>query len=136
MRLDTRTLGLATLLGLALPATAQDAPDDEEHPPLGIEQQMPGAPNPQQEMIELFQTVERRLQDMGGYLVDAGAGDTSRLEEMSDSGIEELLRQGRPESPQPTGGIADLLSASRAEGQQALEDMQRILELAAQNGGT
>ena len=33
--------------------------------------------SPQDEMLELFHAVERRMQDMGSYLLDASAGDTS-----------------------------------------------------------
>lgn len=126
-----RTLlqGLLTL-GLAAVCTAQD-----EAPRPGLDALGPAAgADPQQELIELFQAVERRLSAMGDYLLDAGAGDTAKLTELGESGMLELLQQGRPNAPQPTGGVADLLSISQAEGQRALEDIERILEIAAQNG--
>ncbi len=91
--------------------------------------------SPQDEMLELFHAVERRMQDMGSYLLDASAGDTSRLGDMQESGLGALITSSRP--PRLTaGGIADLLSATRGEGARVLEDIDRILEIAAQQGGT
>lgn len=91
--------------------------------------------SPQDEMLELFHAVERRMQEMGSYLLDASAGDTSRLGDMQKSGLGDLITSARP--PRLTaGGIADLLSATRGEGARVLEDIDRILEIAAQQGGT
>ena len=67
-------------------------------------------------------------------VVRDGMVPTAKLTELGESGMLELLQQGRPNAPQPTGGVADLLSISQAEGQRALEDIERILEIAAQNG--
>ena len=129
MNVNTRTFAAFALLGIAAPVMAQD----EEPERLGIEDLIPGAEqDPQQEMVKLFQEVERRLKGMGGYLLDAGAGDTSKLVSVEAAGIEELLRNGQR---QPTGGVADLLAASEAEGQRVLEDIDRILEIAQKNGG-
>jgi hypothetical protein len=134
MKINTRLLTAVAYLGVVTTATAQD----EGAPPRpAVEDLLPSAAqSPQEEMVELFQAVERRLQGMGGYLLDAGAGDTRKLAEVGDAGMLELLQQGRPNSPQPTGGVADLLSISKAEGAQVLEDIDRILVLAQQNGGT
>ncbi|MDA1266011.1 MAG: hypothetical protein O2816_13100 [Planctomycetota bacterium] len=124
-----------TLLG----AGSALAQDESERPEIGIEDLVPGAAgqaDPREEMTKLFQSVERRLKDMGGYLLDAGAGDTSKIAKLDATGIEDLLRQGRPEAPQPTGGVGDLLSISKAEGERVLEDIEKILQLAQQNGGT
>jgi len=134
MKIDQRLLqglaklGLATL-GLSAVTAAQD---EAPRPDLDAV----AGKSPQQEMAELFQTVERRLGAMGDYLLDAGAGDTGKLAEVSETGLLELLQQGRPSAPQPTGSVSDLLSISKAEGQQALKEIDRILEIAAQNGGT
>ena len=130
MSLTTRTFAALLMFGVSAPALAQD--DEPER--LGVEDMIPGAgQGPQQEMIELFQAVERRLKGMGSFLLDAGAGDSSKLTSVEAAGIEELLKHGQS---QPTGGLADLLAASEAEGERVLEDIDRILELAQQNGGT
>ena len=91
--------------------------------------------SPQEEMLKLFHAVERRMQDMGSYLLDASAGDTSRLGEMQESGLGDLIAAGRPQRLS-AGGIADLLSATRGEGGRVLRDIDRILEIAAEQGGT
>ena len=91
--------------------------------------------SPQDEMLELFHSVERRMQEMGSYLLDASAGDTSRLGDMQESGLGDLIASARPQRL-AAGGIADLLSATRGEGGRVLEDIDRILEIAAQQGGT
>ena len=124
----------AALLGvLASGAIAQD-----EKPPIrpDLEDLMPAAAkDPRAEMIELFQKVETRLAEMGRFLVDAGAGDTSQLEEVGASGIEELLDLAEP-GRGASGGVGDLLAASRGHGKQALEEIDRILQIAQENGGT
>ncbi len=140
MMLTTRTLKTITLgclLGAAPPLMALSQ-DEGPRPPIDIEDIMPGgeAKGGEEEMIQLFQSVERRLKDMGDYLLGAGAGDTSALSKIGEAGIEELLRSARPNRPESTGSIADLLSVSKAEGQKVLEDIDRILEIAQQNGGT
>jgi hypothetical protein len=91
--------------------------------------------SPQEEMLKLFHAVERRMQDMGSYLLDASAGDTSRLGKMQESGLGDLIAAGRPQRLS-AGGIADLLSATRGEGGRVLRDIDRILEIAAEQGGT
>jgi hypothetical protein len=144
MKLTSRTVASLALLGPiyvcpAAPLFAQEIQDDSTPKPrVGIDELIPGGtqPDPKEEMTKLFQEVEQRLMDMGSYLLDAGAGDASRLAGVEASGIEELLKLARPSQPKPTGGIADLLAASQAEGQQVLEGIDRILEIAQENGGT
>lgn len=68
----------------------------------------------QAKMIELFGKVERRLNQIDRLLTDASAGDTSKLKDVDESGIDKLL---------------DL---SRREGQQAVQDIDEILLLAEQ----
>ena len=68
----------------------------------------------QQKMIELFGKVERRLVEIDRLLSDASAGDTTKLKNVGESGIDKLL---------------DL---SRRQGQQAVKDIDEILVLAEQ----
>ena len=120
------------------PGQEGQEPQEEPKPPiqprlsdLGIGEQ----PSPQEEMINLFRDVEERMADIGSLLLDASAGDTTRLEDLQGSGMEDLLKDEEG-TPQSTGGIADLLNASQRSGQQVLNDIDRILQIAAQNGGT
>lgn len=66
----------------------------------------------QREMIELFGKVETRLHEIDRLLSDAGAGDTSALKQVGPSGIDELLKR------------------SKEQGEQAIQDIDKILELA------
>lgn len=124
---------LAVLLATAGGAGAQEG----ERPPIkpDLDMLMGGSQlSPQEEMILLFQAIEQRLGTMVVMLFDASAGDTSKLADVGQSGIDELLAQSS--NAEPTGGVADLLAASEVEGRQVLEDIDRIIEIAAQNGGT
>lgn len=135
----------AALLALATATAgigrAQDG--EQERPPIqpDLEDLIPGAPgggpSPREEMIELFHSVERRLEEMRRFLFDAGAGDRSKLADVEASGIDELLKLARPNGDaSPSGGVADLLGASRGHGGQVLLEIDRILQIAAENGGT
>ena len=66
----------------------------------------------QQEMVELFGKVERRLREIDRLLSDASAGDTTALSGVGESGID------------------DLIKLSRANCNKAVEGIDRILELA------
>jgi len=133
-------LGLVPLLAGSAPTSTQDVGQDGK-PKLPIrpklEDVLPSAqPNdPQQEMIDLFHKVEHRLHEMRRWMMDASAGDRSRLSELGASGIDELIRRARPDG-KPTGGVGDLLAASRGHGQGVLEEIDRILEIAEENGGS
>lgn len=132
MKLSLRLVGALACVGVCIAAQ-----DEGERPRPAIEEMVPGAtPDPQEEMVQLFQSVERRLKDMGSYLLDAGAGDRTKLIEMGQSGILDLLEDGSSNAPQATGGVADLLSISRSEGRQVLEEIEQILKIAQENGGT
>ena len=131
--------GLVPLVAGSAPASAQDG-GQEGKPKLPIRPKLEdlGAPpsdDPQQEMIELFHSVERRLHEMRRWMMDASAGDRSKLSELGASGIDELIRLARPEGG-ATGGVGDLLAASRGHGHEVLEEIDRILEIAEQNGGS
>ena len=133
----TRSIIAAALTGaLALPLSAQD--EKPAKPPIRpqLEDVMPGAgSDPRREMVELFQSIETRLREMGAFLQDAAAGDTTRLADVEASGIDELLDLAQP-GRQSSGGVADLLAASRGHGGEVLKEIDRILEIAAENGGT
>lgn len=103
------------LMALAL-AQEPEKPDEAEilRP---ITAENPLAPSPQQDMVELFRKVERRLVEIDELLDQAGAGETG-LSEVEES------------------GIGDLLRGSMTRGEQVLEDIDAILELARQNGGS
>jgi hypothetical protein len=70
----------------------------------------------QKELIELFGKVENRLREIDKLLSDAGAGDTSALKNVGPAGIDELLK------------------SSKASGEQAVKDIDRILEIAREMG--
>ena len=129
----------ALTFGLVLGLTAVTSAQDEK-PPIRPElddiiPDMGGERSAQDEMIELFQKVEKRLHEMGAMLNEASAGDRSRLNEVNTSGIEDLIQLARPQG-KASGGVGDLLAASRGHGEEVLKEIDRILEIAAQNGGT
>ncbi len=93
--------------------------------------------DPKQEMIELFQAVELRMHRMGSLLLDASAGDTSQLAKAEASGIAEILPVGSDlPNELPQQGIQALLAATHGQGNLVLEEIDRILEIAEQQGGT
>ena len=113
-----KTLLTTTWLTLfSLPALAQDPPiviDEQEEPPL-IE--MPRQ-SPRDEMTELFVRVERRLREIDDLLNDAAAGETSALKDVGEAGID------------------DLIQGSMTRCREVVKDIEKILEIAANNGGT
>jgi hypothetical protein len=70
----------------------------------------------QKELKELFGKVENRLREIDRLLSDAGAGDTTALAKVGPSGIDELLK------------------TSKQRGEEALKDIDRILEIAREMG--
>ncbi len=70
--------------------------------------------DPQAELVRLFGKVESRLKEIDRMLSDAGAGDTRALSNVGPAGIDELLKQGRSNS------------------EEAVKDIDRILEIARQ----
>lgn len=89
----------------------------------------------QEEMTRLFQEVEKSMGLMGSLLMDASKGDTGKLMEVGESGIDELLRNAdSSSSPSAGGALADLLNATGAEGKSVLEGIDRILEIAQTQG--
>jgi len=130
----TRRAGLLCGVLFASPLVASWAQDPKPIQP-SVRDLVEAERSPQDEMLELFHAVELRMRDMGSYLLDASAGDTSRLGSMRESGLADLIAEARPERLN-AGGIADLLSATRGEGDRVLEDIDRILEIAEEQGGT
>lgn len=95
-----------------------------------------GAPsNPQQEMIKAFQRVEKDLETMSLLLLEASRGDTSRLANARESGIEDLLKLAdkRPQGD-ASKALSELLYASSAGGQRVLDGIDEIIEIAESNG--
>jgi hypothetical protein len=104
----------AMLSGLLTAVLAVSAPAQEpELPPAPIESV--DAQQGRQEMIDLFYEVERRLKEIDELLYDASAGD-ALAGDVAESGIDELLKQ----------------STTRAE--EVLTGIDRILEIAEQQG--
>jgi len=102
------TLSTGALLAVAAGAPG---PRQEEGPAKPAQVRELGA---QEELVELFQSVERRLAEIDELLYGASAGERA-LEETGESGIDHLLR------------------VSRERGQEVVRSIDRILELAQQN---
>ena len=144
-----------TLAALAIATLSQAALslDDPNKPKLG-ELNPFAEQDPQQEMRRLFKEVELRIDRMQTLLLSASAGETDALAELSESGMDDLFREqeGTPSSASTGssgesttsasggsgsgGSVAELLKNSRSHGGQVVKDIDRILEIAAQNGGT
>jgi hypothetical protein len=82
-----------------------------------------GGPSPiapqdeaQRELVELFGKVETRLREIDKLLSDAGAGDVRALENVGPAGLDELLKR------------------SKESGEKAVQDIDRILEIAKKMG--
>lgn len=112
----------ATLAALvAWPAWAQEP---EPRPEVPQELELPGLEGTdaaREEMVRLFHEVERTLEAIDIELADAGAGEIP-LDEGKESGIDRLLR------------------SSRNKGQEVVDGIDRILEIARElspkNSGT
>jgi hypothetical protein len=117
--------------------TQGETQDDPQRPRLQeIRPQLGGSPggDMQQEIRDLFVRVERNLLRMEDYLLDASAGDTKALKHVDASGIDELLEQA--DAGTPTQGVAGMLGRSKRHGRQVLDDIDRIIEIANEQGGS
>lgn len=131
--ISTLPAGIAGALLLAFPFIPEAAPDDGGAPPDEPAkaheepddgpmrpEEVFGSPDPnqalQEEMKELFHKVERTLKSIDVELADAGAG-FAPLDEVADSGLDDLLRSAESNSDQ------------------VVSDIDRILEIAEQMGG-
>ncbi len=101
---------------LALAASAHPASAQEPVPP--TLPTLPKADDSREEMIELFRKVEKRLGEIDKLLYDASAGEGSLKGESLDS------------------GLSDLLKNSKSKSEEVLSGIDRILEIAKQQGGT
>jgi hypothetical protein len=117
-RARLRALGLVIAgAALALPATARlGAEDPKKDDPVLPEDLFPDDPL-RKELLELFHKVERSLEGIDQELNAAGAGEIA-LSEVEDSGLDDLLR------------------GTRAKSDGVVRDIDRILEIAQQMGGT
>jgi len=117
MDMPTRSSYLAPLLafGLIALANAQEPVEVGQEPEPGLLERM-GMDSPQEEMKRLFHEVELTLHAIDVELSDAGAGDIP-LAEGKESGMDKLLR------------------STREKGQNAVDGIDRILEIAQQLSG-
>lgn len=104
---------LTAVLTLSAPTWAQQP--EIAPPPVGI--QAVDAAQGRQEMVDLFQRVEGRLKEIDELLYEASTGEAT-IGELEDSGIHELLQ------------------SSSAKAQEVLSGIDRILEIAEQQGGS
>ncbi len=107
------------LLGLLSAVFVTSSPTQDPEgppPPLPTEAaESAEARQGRQEMIELFHLVEGRLKEIDALLFDASAGE-SLGDEVEESGIHELLRQ------------------STAKAEEVVTGIERILEIASEQG--
>lgn len=147
----------AGLLVMAPQAPAQDAPVQEEKPAPrtpqegGEETETPQeggddtdlrdlnpftAPNSgEPDLEELFRIVEKRLKRVTTLLYEASSGDETGADGIGGAGIDELIRGAEKEAAGASSGIARMLQATRGQSEATLQDIQRILEIAEQQGG-
>jgi hypothetical protein len=124
---------LALLASLVTRSSALAQQPEPEPVPVPAQEPQPGAA--QDEMRELFLKVERNLLRMDQYLLDASAGDTSKLDTVEGAGIDDLLDQSSVAAAGVgASGVAKVLGVTRKRGDRVLEDIDRILELAKKNG--
>ena len=105
---------------LALAAPAAQDPESKPHfPPMKevLQGGGTGEQSAEDRMRELFSLVESNLQTVDALLGEAAAGDTTRLTEVKDA------------------SIADLLRNSLERGRAAQKGIREIIELAKQQGG-
>ena len=105
----------AAALAIAAHARQEGAAPKPELPRLP---ELGGANDPRQEMIELFRKVETRLGEIDKLLYDASAGERG----LSGSSLD--------------SGMAELLKTSKGKSEEVLAGIDRILEIAQQEGGT
>ena len=91
----------------------------------------PGANN--EEMAELFMTVEKRLDRVTELLFEASSGNTGGASDIGSARIDELIRGAEAQATQASNDMARLLEATRRQSSAASEEIGRILKLAEQN---
>jgi len=105
---------LTLLLLLAPLASSQETekPEPVPLPPSPFEQQDSEQGALQKELSELFIKVENNLKKIDGQLADAGAGEVS-LEEVSDAGLDDLLRSVQDKGNQTKTQIDRILEIAQ-----------------------
>lgn len=93
----------------------------------------PAGPAGNQEMIDLFMTVEKRLDRVTELLFEASSGDTGGAGDIGSARIDELIRGAESQATQASNDMARLLEATRRQSQAASEEIGRILKLAEQS---
>lgn len=94
----TTALGILLLLAASSPAIAQDTGGLKPPPVEGVLEGLREAQDPQEEILELFRSVEKRLHSIDELLSDASAGQTGKLASASESGIAKLIERSRESS--------------------------------------
>lgn len=107
----TTTLGILLLLVATPPVIAQESGGLKPPPIEGVLEGLREAQDPQQEILDLFRSVEKRLHSIDELLSDASAGRTDKLATVGES------------------GLSDLIKRSRESSRIAVEEIDRILEL-------
>lgn len=103
------TLGAPLLALSGSPLLAQQGGGLQPPPVEGVLERP--AQDPQQEMRELFRSVEKRLREIDELLSDASQGETQGLATAGDSGMGQLIERSRESS------------------RSAVEEIDRILKL-------
>ena len=121
-------------------AAKTQEPKKVEDPEVTFEDLWPsgneGEAQAQQEIAELFDSVERRLRLIDAMLLEASAGNTTRLAELEGSGLEDLLedlpQEQKPKSDSESScqGLGGSIGQSSTQGRQAVEEINRIIEIA------
>ena len=161
MKLPKLTSRIAWIAALTLPsfgqnvgpkiepaqeATGQESAgqDEEKKEKPSLEELNPISPDERTErLMELFAEVELRLARIDDLLTDASAGETSKLGEALDSGIEKLLDEATPppsggggqsgqSGSQSQSGVGGMLQRSSQEGRAVLQGIDEIIEVASQ----
>ena len=157
-RTGLRLLSSVVLASLAQSALAQEFEPDPIPEEPDLTDLAPISPESRSDRLtELFLAVERKLARIDTLLLEASTGDTSKLSEVEESGLEDLLEEGsESQSSAPSGaggqssssapggkggsapggsdgqGTGARISRSRAQGQQVVRGIDEILRVASQ----
>jgi hypothetical protein len=110
-----RPLSAIALLSIALPAPSQEPGAPPPQPAQGAD-----AGEAKREMIELFQKIETKLEEIDALLYDASTGEPGargRLAGVGEAGIGELLQRSQDNSQEVLAGIDRILEIARQFGQ-------------------
>lgn len=124
--------GIALLLAVLAPTAFAQEQEGQDGPP-DLNPLRRAQPSGEEELKQLFLTVDKRLNRVTELLYEASSGDPSRSSEIGSAGIDELIREAESAASEAQGGIAKLLEASRRQSEAAGVEINRILEIAAQN---